>query len=64
MLKSYLDLQLRFPESDVQMIFRVFYSSCESLRGNCTPNQKLSCFVLYLKIINTFWRKKKDICIL
>ena len=24
------------------------------LRGNCTPNQKLTCFVLYLKIINTF----------
>ena len=23
------------------------------LRGNCTPNQKLACFVLYLKIINT-----------
>ena len=25
------------------------------LRGNCTPNQKLACFVLYLKIINTFF---------
>ena len=25
-----------------------------NLRGNCTPNQKLTCFVLYLKIINTF----------
>ena len=24
------------------------------LRGNCTPNQKLACFVLFLKIINTF----------
>ena len=23
------------------------------LKGNCTPNQKLACFVLYLKIINT-----------
>ena len=26
------------------------------LRGNCTPNQKLACFALYLKIINTFWK--------
>ena len=24
------------------------------LKGNCTPNQKLAYFVLYLKIINTF----------
>ena len=24
------------------------------LRGYYTPNQKLACFVLYLKIINTF----------
>ena len=24
------------------------------LRGNCTPNQKLVCFVLYLRITNTF----------
>ena len=23
------------------------------LMGYCTPNQKLACFVLYLKIINT-----------
>ena len=27
------------------------------LRGYCTPNQKLTCFVLYLKIINTFLNK-------
>ena len=27
------------------------------LMGNCTPNQKLACFVLYLKIINTFLEK-------
>ena len=26
---------------------------------NCTPNQNLTCFVLYLKIINTFLKKKK-----
>ena len=24
------------------------------LRGYCTPNQKLACFVLYLKIIKIF----------
>ena len=24
-----------------------------SISGYCTPNQKLACFVLYLKIINT-----------
>ena len=32
---------------------------CEirSIRGYCTPNQKLSCFVIYLKIINTFYKK-------
>ena len=29
------------------------------LRGYCTPNQKLACFVLYLKIVNTFQKKKK-----
>ena len=32
------------------------------LRGNCTPNQKLVCFVLCLKIINTFL--ENNICIL
>ena len=31
-----------------------------SLRGNCTPNQKLACFVLYFKMINTFL---KIICV-
>ena len=30
--------------------------------GNCTPNQKLAFFVLYLKIINTFL--KNNTCIL
>ena len=31
-------------------------------RGYYIPNQKLACFVLYLKIINTFL--KNNICIL
>ena len=30
-------------------------------KGNCTPNQNLACFVLYLKIIHTFL--KYNICI-
>ena len=33
-----------------------------NLRGNCTPDQILVCFVLYLKIINTFFKYK--LCIL
>ena len=32
------------------------------LSENCTPDQKIACFVLYLKIINTFF-KKNDMCI-
>ena len=31
-------------------------SMFRGLRGYCTSNQKLECFVLYLKIINTFWK--------
>ena len=30
------------------------YLNWANLRGYCTPKQKLACFVLYLKIINTF----------
>ena len=33
-----------------------------ALRGYCTPNQKLACFVLYLKVINIFL--KNNTCIL
>ena len=33
------------------------YKKKHSFRGNCTPNQKLACFVLYLKIVNTFLKK-------
>ena len=28
-----------------------------SFKGDCTPNQKLACFELYLKITNTFFEK-------
>ena len=31
-------------------------------KGNCIPNQKLACFVCYLKITNIFL--KNDICVL
>ena len=31
------------------------------LRGNCTPNQKLARFVLYLKIVNTFFKNSKHL---
>ena len=30
--------------------------TCVFLRGYCTPDQKLACFVLYLKIINIFMK--------
>ena len=39
-----------------------FYQQKYVLRGYCTSYQKLACFVLYLKIINTFL--KNNICIL
>ena len=31
------------------------------IKGKCTPNQNLACFVHYLKIINTFLKKYKQI---
>ena len=37
-----------------------YISRLNLLRGYCITNQKLACFVLYLKIINTFL--KNDIC--
>ena len=38
------------------------FASFIYLRGYCTPNLKLECFVWYLKIVNTFL--KNDVCIL
>ena len=32
------------------------YLALFSLREYCTPNQKLACLVLNLKIINAFWK--------
>ena len=40
------------------MLFKgVLHPSCELL----TPNQKLACFVLYLKIINTFLKNNESL---
>ena len=37
------------------------FSPNQSLRGYCTSNQKLACFVLYLKIFKTFLKKNMRI---
>ena len=37
-----------------QNIFNLWFEVQFSLKGVLHPNQKLVCFVLYLKIINTF----------
>ena len=39
-----------------------FMLDTNCLRGYCTPNLKLACFVCYLKMINLFFLKK--VCIL
>ena len=39
-------------------LYFIINNYCISLRGHCTPNQKLAFFVLYLKIINSFLEKK------
>ena len=31
-------------------------SAIRVLRGHCTSYQKIACFVLYLKIVNNFWK--------
>ena len=36
------------------MAYGLKASSCDPLRGYCTPNQKLACFVLYLKSFQHF----------
>ena len=43
------------PWSYIWSPYTSFYTSGPYIKGgNCTPNQKLACFVIYLKIINTF----------
>ena len=37
--------------------YQVLSMPCYLCRGNCIPNQKSACFVVYLKIINTFLEK-------
>ena len=44
---------------DRYLIFIVFINyfwNMTALRGYCISNQKFACFVLYLKIINTFMK--------
>ena len=36
------------------ILYMYFYFVQPPWTGSCTPNQKLACFVLYLKIINNF----------
>ena len=33
------------------------------VEGNCTPNQKLACFALFLKIVNTFLKNDSEIAL-
>ena len=40
---------------DILDIFSTF-EHFTKLKGNCTPDEKLTCFALYLKIDNTFWK--------
>ena len=40
----------------------LFYFHFVALRGYCTPDQKLACFVLYLKIVNIFLKKTIYAC--
>ena len=48
-------LTLRMP---VILRDNVFF--LQSLRGHCTSNQNLACLLRYLKIINTFLKKKQN----
>ena len=44
----------RIEKAQIDQQYRLVWSS-DFFKGNCTPNQKLACFVLYLKIITTFF---------
>ena len=62
-IHPFLPLHTLGARAQKMFIFLIFQSKTQSSRnwvfnkGYCTPNQKLECFVLYLKIINTFWKK-------
>ena len=52
-------------ETDSNKIYNQFlqiFKLLFLLRGYCTPNLELACFVCYLKIVNTFM--KNNACIL
>ena len=46
----------RYYQNKVVFIGRVVLATKSTLRGYYTPDEKLACFVLYLKIINTFFK--------
>ena len=48
-----------YPQTDEEQNIPSAYKVVLRLRGNRIPAQKLSCFVLYLKIINTFLKNNR-----
>ena len=45
---------------NTQVTEYMIYTTEAQLRGYCTPNLKLACFVCRLKIINTFRKKNNE----
>ena len=65
-IKKYIQgvrIKQPFPAVQIMEMLNNYYriSFVTSKRGTMPPNQKLACFVLYLKIINTFL--KNSTCI-
>ena len=54
--------ELRAVRLSCTLCQKPFFSDMHILTGYYTPNQKLACLVMYLKIINTFL--KNNVCIL
>ena len=52
--KKVLEKPMRFLLQEQLEMYNVLVIFEQAVRGYCTPNLKLACFVLYLKIINTF----------
>ena len=57
-IKGYDESDNRRHEKDIDKKInkRVISLISDSLRGYCTPNIELACFVCYLKIVNTFMK--------
>ena len=61
----YLPIKSFYSLTSLLAIFKLipkWFEMSQRVKGYCTPDQKLLCFVLYLKIANTFL--KNNICIL